>query len=66
MDDRIEDLEEQVAKAHTIIQRLEEKIRSVEEQENIESAKLVFPATIYLILEKTWGTHSGTPFFLGT
>lgn len=43
VDDRIEDLEERLVKAHAMIRRLEEKVRSVEEQEDIESAKCVVP-----------------------
>ena len=55
VDDRIEVLEERLAKAHTMIQQLEEKIQSVEEQEDIESAKFVFPAlSLYY---KDLGTH---------
>jgi optic atrophy 3 protein len=50
VDDRIEDLEERLAKAHAIIQRLEEKIIIVAEQEDIESAKFV-PWPIYLSLD---------------
>lgn len=60
VDDRIEVLEEQLAKAHTIIQRLEEKIQSVEEQEDVESAKFVFPAlSIYSITLQRLGNSPG-------
>lgn len=57
MDDRIEALEERLAKADTVIQQLEEKVRSVEEQEDVESAKFVFHphlSTHY----KDLGTHA--------
>ena len=63
VDDRIEVLEEQLAKAHTIIQRLEEKIQSVEEQEDVESAKFVFPAlSIYSITLQRLGNSPGGGF----
>ena len=57
VDDRIEDLEDQLARARAMIQRLEEKVRSVEEQEGIESSKSVFQP-IYLFIEH-FGTHEG-------
>jgi hypothetical protein len=60
VDDRIEDLEEQLVKAHTTIQRLEERVRSVEEQEDIESAKFVFQP-IYLFIPRLM-TGGGDPF----
>jgi uncharacterized coiled-coil protein SlyX len=60
VDDRIEDLEEQLAKAHAIIQRLEEKVRNVEEQEDIESARFVFQP-LYLFID-TLGLITGGPF----
>ena len=41
MDDRIEELEEQLVEVHALVQRLEEKISGVEEQEDIVSAKFV-------------------------
>jgi len=60
VDDRIEDLEERLVKAHAIIQRLEEKVRSVEEQEDIGSAKFVFQLLSWFI-ENTLGlTRGGT------
>ena len=58
MDDRIEALEERLAEAHTVIQRLEEKVRSVEEQEDIESAKFVFQP-LYLFITKAWELTCG-------
>lgn len=58
MDDRIEALEERLAEAHTVIQRLEEKVRNVEEQEDIESAKFVFQPPLSMHY-KGLGTHTG-------
>jgi len=52
VDDRIEDLEERLTKAHAIIRRLEEKVQNVEEQEDIESAKFV-SHPVYRVIENT-------------
>ena len=59
VDDRIEALEERLEKAHTTIQRLEEKVRSVEEQEDIESARFVFQPHLSAHYKRVGNSHPG-------